>query len=134
MRIVEATIAVLLILVSLVFISSQRTIPENRDIGLVIPSLLDEAARNLSLREEVARMEDEEVIERSVELALKNRINSPIVNLSVELCNSTEVCFLEPYPDTAGDIFSSERVISGSIKNKTTETKRLKVFMWRNNF
>lgn len=134
MRIVEATIAVILILTSLVFLSSQRDFQENRDIGLVLPSLLEEVARNLTMREEVAGSVDEEVIEKNVEVALKSRINSPLVNISVELCNSTEVCFLEPYPNTDEDIFSSERVIGGSIRNKTTETKRIRVFMWRNTF
>ncbi|MFH1802633.1 MAG: hypothetical protein ABH864_04225 [archaeon] len=132
MRVIEATIAAILILATLVFLSAQRPVYDNRDVGLVLPSLLDEVARNLTFREDVAENKDEEVIEGFVEASLKERLQSPVLNLSVEICNVTEVCFLEPYPDTDEDIFSSERVISGSIKNETFEPKKVKVFMWRN--
>lgn len=133
LRIVEATIAVLIIFVALIFISSNRSIPDNRDIGLEIPSLIDEIARNLTFREEVANGVNEEPLKSYVELSLRERLANPSLNLSVEICNITEeVCFLSPYPDTDSEIFSSERVISGSVKNKTVEPKKIKVFMWRN--
>lgn len=131
LRIVEATIAVLIVLVALVFLASQRESPENRDIGIVVPSLLDEIARNLTFREYVANSEDEEVMEEYVELSLKEKLVNPTINVSVEVCNLTEVCFLDPYPDTESDIFSSERVVSGSVKNETINPKKIKVFMWR---
>ncbi|MBU0907811.1 MAG: hypothetical protein KKE05_06670, partial [Nanoarchaeota archaeon] len=108
MRVVESTIAVILILGALVFLSSHREAPKSRDLGTVIPPLLDEIARNLTFREDVANSLDEEIIEEDVKEVLKERLNAPTLNLSVELCNATEMCFLEPYPDTDGDIFSSE--------------------------
>jgi hypothetical protein len=93
--------------------------------------LMEEIARNLTFREKVANGENEEGLEQYVELSLKNGISNPTLNISVEICNLTEVCFLEPYPDTDSDIFSSERIISGSIKNKTILPKKIKVFMWQ---
>jgi hypothetical protein len=134
LRIVEATIAVLIILVSIVFLASKREIPENRDVGLVVPSLMDEIAKNLTFREDLAKGNNEEILEKEIELSLKKRLDSPIVNVSVKICNLTEVCFLEPYPDTDEDIFSSERVISGSVKNETIKPKKVKIFMWKNTF
>ena len=134
LKIIEATIAILIIFVSLVFLSAQRKIPESADVGSVIPSLMEEIARNLTFRESLADGEDEEILERDIELSLKDKLKNPIINISVEICNATvtEVCYLNPYPDTEQDIFSSERVISGSVKNKTIEPKKVKVFMWRN--
>lgn len=131
MRVVEATIAVVIILTALVFLSAQRSVPDNRDIGLVLPGLLDEIARNLTLRENVAEDLDEEEIEEFVEISLRARMENPALSFSVEICNVSEMCFLEPYPDTEQDIFASERVISGSIKNETFDPKKVKVFMWR---
>ena len=131
MRVVEATIAVVIILTALVFLSAQRSVPDNRDIGLVLPGLLDEIARNLTLRENVAENLDEEEIEEFVEISLRARMENPALSITVEICNVSEMCFLEPYPDTEQDIFASERVISGSIKNETFYPKKVKVFMWR---
>lgn len=131
LRIVEATIAILLIFVALVFLSGQREGVQSRDVGEVVPPLMDEISRNLSFREKVAGGGDEEVIENYVEKTLKLKIPSSALNVSVEVCNLTEVCFLDPYPDTESDIYSSERIVSGSIKNKTFEPKKIKVFVWR---
>ena len=131
LKIVEATIAVMIILVALVFLSVQRDVPERRDIGGEVPPLMDELARNLTFRERLAEGEDEEILENQLKLALETRIKNPAFEISVKVCNLTEVCFLEPYPDTEQDIYSSERVISGSIKNESIEPKKVKVFMWR---
>jgi hypothetical protein len=132
LRIVESTIAVILVLVALVFLSAHRAAPESIDVGVILPGLLDEVARNLTLREKVVGDYDEESTESAIESTLSEKIENPSVNLSVEICNVTEVCFLEPYPDTESDIFSSERVISSSIKDETFEPRRIKVFLWRN--
>jgi hypothetical protein len=132
LKVVEATIAVLIILASLVFLAARREVPQNRDIGLVVPPLIDELARNLTFRENLANGESKAILEKNLELSLKDRLNNPVINISVRICNLTEPCFLEPYPDTEEDIFSSERVISGSIKNETFEPKKVKVFMWKN--
>jgi hypothetical protein len=133
LRVVEATIAVIIILVAFVFLSAQRAAPESRDVGTVLPGLLDEVARNLTLREEVAGNYDEDSVESSIELTLNAKLENPSVNLAVEICNITEVvCFLEPYPDTESDIFASERVISSSIKDENFNPKKVKVFLWRN--
>ncbi len=131
LKIVEATVAVIIILVALVFLSAQRDIPERRDIGREVPPLMDELARNLTFREKIAEREDEEVLENQLKLALEAKIKNPAFEISVKICNLTEVCFLEPYPNTEQDIYSSERVISGSIKNESVEPKKVKVFMWR---
>ena len=53
MRVVEATIAILIILVALVIISSQGVVHEARDFTEILPPLLDEVAQNLTLREEI---------------------------------------------------------------------------------
>jgi len=53
MRVVEATLAVVIILGVLVVVSSRQIVSEQKDLGEIIPSLLDEVAKNETLRESI---------------------------------------------------------------------------------
>jgi hypothetical protein len=131
MRIIESTIAVMIVLGTIVLLSSQRVAVKSVDLGAELPSLLDETARNTTLREEIARNSDESQIEEGLELSLGDRLNNPGINVSVELCNLTEPCFLSPYPDTDEEIFSAERIVSGNVKEIGFDPRKIKVFIWR---
>ena len=133
MRVVEATIAILLIFGVLIVVASQRTVPEKRDLSGVIPPVLDELAQNFSLREKVVALnkDNEENTEQEIKLAMEENIDNPSFEYEVEICDLGEVCYLEDYPNTEEEIFTSERVISSSIKNESFSPKRVKVFLWR---
>ena len=130
MRIIEATVAVLAVLVALILLSSFRVSHKTEDLNKILPPLLDEIAQNKTLREGIVN-NNKTVSEGLVTSSLKARITNPALNYSVRVCNLSEVCYLEPYPsNTEKNIFTSERVISASIKNETFEPKKVKVFLW----
>lgn len=132
LRIVEATIAILLVLSAIILLSSQRTVKQETDLGTTIPSLLDELARNLTFREKIASGGNDAEVKSIALSFLEEKVASPSTNLSVVICNVEEPCYLEPYPDTEQEIFSYERVISGSVMEPNFEPKKIKVFAWRN--
>ncbi|MBU0466596.1 MAG: hypothetical protein KKD94_02385 [Nanoarchaeota archaeon] len=132
MKIVEATIAVLIILVAIMLLSSQGDVYEGRDFSEILPLLLDEIAQNLTLREEIISDYDEDASETSIEESLKARITNPLLEYSIEICDLDEVCYLKPYPSDAEDnIFASERVVSADIKNQEFAPKKIKFFLWK---
>jgi len=131
MRVIEATIAILLIVGTLLIVSSQRNIPERRDLSETLPSLLDEIAHNLTLREEIIKNNDVTISEAMVEASLGLRLRNPSLNYKVEICNLEDFCALDHYPDTDEEIFAYERVVSSSLAVNTFEPKKIKVFLWR---
>lgn len=133
MRMVEATIAIMLILGVLIVLASQKRSQQPESLDEKLPVLLDEVANNFSLREEILSETDENVIETKLENNFKNKIN-PAFDYSVEVCkldSEVDSCFLTPYPNVDSDIFSSERVISSSINKISFEPMKIKLFMWK---
>lgn len=130
-RIVEATIAILLIFGTLLILSSQRSAQVSETSPQNIPDILDEVARDESMRRDVL-LEDEEAQEDLIENFLESRAYSRGYNYSVELCELSEPsCYLAQYPDTDSDVYVYERVISTTLDDPTFAPKRIKVFVWR---
>lgn len=131
MRVIEATIAVLAIFAALVLISSYRTSHKAENLGEILPPLLDELAQNKTLRAEILS-NNEDAAKRLVMNSLKMRIKNPSLNYSAEICNLSEVCYIQPYPSEAGEeIFAYERIISADVKESIFEPKKIKVFLWK---
>jgi hypothetical protein len=131
LKIIEAVIAVLVILGAVLIISSNREVPEAKSLDRILPPLLDELAQNRTLRESIIN-NDEEPNENAIAESLKTKINNPSLEYSVEICDLTESCYLEPYPaDLDGSVFASERIISADIKTENFNPKKIKVFLWK---
>lgn len=132
MRVVEATIAILLILGAIIVISPRKATGDGVDFNEILPPLLEELSQNLTLRVEIVRNSAEESLESRIENSLSLRINNPSLNYSVEICDLTEPCALDPYPlDFEQDIFSSERVIGASIPETDFTPRKVKIFLWQ---
>jgi len=96
LRIIEATIAVLIILGVLVIISFNS---RNKNGGLgpeeILNPLLEEIAKNASLREDIIL--NSSASETHLSLFLSEKIN-PYFNYSVRVCYADEICPLANYP------------------------------------
>ncbi|MBU0760646.1 MAG: hypothetical protein KJ600_04645 [Nanoarchaeota archaeon] len=134
MRVVEATIAILIIFGVLLVIVPKKTSSEEKDFSEILPGLLDELAQNLTLREElISGAKEDGFLEGEIETLLGQRIKNPSLSYSVEICELDEICYLEPYPaDVEEDIYAAERVVSASIKNLDFSPKKIKIFLWQN--
>lgn len=129
MRIVEATVAVLIILAAMLLLSSHRTGSESLDLGKNLPQYLDEIANDGSLREEILHSPNESETEKSLENFVRTRMN-PATNYYIEICELSEPCYLDPYPDTEQEVFAAERVISTTLDEPGFSPKKIKIFVW----
>ena len=126
LRIVEAGIAVLIVLsVLLVVTTSQRGERATEDLSGVLPGLLDEVAKNSTLRNIIVSQPPGDAT-AAVISNIEDKI-SPAFEYSVRICSPEKVCGLSEYPGT--DVFAAERIISSSLQ--TFDPKKLKIFLWR---
>ena len=134
LRLVEAVIAIMLVLGVLVFISSNRKSNVESSLSEQIPPLLEEIAKDTTLREGIVTSEDAAI--ESKENEIKNFLNERVTNLligcDVEICEpiNEALCPIQPaYPsDAEGEIFVSERVVSSILPQYAP--KKVKIFLW----
>ncbi len=135
LRIVEATMAVLIILGALFVISSKREIDNRGDLTSILRKLLDEVAKNQEMRQKVVNYntsenitdaENKQILE-DIGGFLDARINNPILDYSISICKSNVTCpIYDQYPvDSPSDIYAAERIITAE------DIKKIKIFMWR---
>ncbi len=130
LKIVEAMLSILLIGGVMIILSFQnrsaRISDENWE---VLPQILNEVARNETLREKI--ITNESGINSEIEEFVKQRINSLRFEHSVAVCTLEGEC-LNPHSVAVGkEIFTAERVISTSSDYTEFEPKIVKVYMWR---
>ena len=127
-RIIEAVIAIMIIFgVLLTIYGTRQAIISQRDLSEIIPSLLEEISKNVTLREKI--VSNSNAIP-DINSFLANRIKEPYINYSVQICNPNDLCSLSSYPkNTQGDIFTSERIISATLTQYNP--KKVKIYLWR---
>jgi len=135
-RILEATIAITIILGVIVIVVSSRQRPSEPDLSATITPLLDEIAQNSTLRNDVVQKYDfvntrnNAYVISELNAFLAARITNPSLNFSVSICNPALVCGLENYPrDVSGDVYAESRTLSSTLKEY--EPKTVKIFLWR---
>jgi hypothetical protein len=128
LRIIEATIAILLVLGVLMVVITTRRAREEPDFSDVLPPLLDEIAKNVSLRERIvsAGEGERENVEVELEDFLSSRVRKPF-DYKIRVCEPRDICGLEEYP--MADIFAAERVVSSTLE--IYDPKKVKIFLWR---
>lgn len=131
LRIVEASIAVVIVLGVILIISRNQNTRTERDISEFIPGFLNEMALNTAWRDKV--FNDETGAVSDFESYLNNKIENQKIGYKGVICkNIYETCGgLANYPDDAeGGIFSGERVISASLGAGNYSPKKVKLYLW----
>lgn len=127
-RIIEMVFAVIIISIVVLTLAANRKTQSERDLSEILPTLLEEVARNAKLREQILA-EGPDAEDEVVEF-LSERIKNPSLSYDVKICNLEDVCSLDEYPD-AREVFAGERVISKTLKSpEETGPKKLKLFVW----
>lgn len=130
LRILEAILAVLIILGALLFVVAKNNAQNLENISDALckeaEGVLDEISKNNSLRESVLDQND-----LSIRDFLKNRINNPLVDYRVKICNPEELCSLNEGGLDKLDVCASERLITTTPSRTTFQPKKLKVFLFR---
>lgn len=130
-RIIEASIAVLIILSALIIVSQIRQAKSEKDISESISPMLEEIAKNTVMREQIITDTDdsdeaEEMIRQFIGLKLKNQN----IGYNVTICESDKVCGLGKYPTgLEGNMYAGSRIIS-SILATNDSPKKVTLFLW----
>src|SRR3989338_10469968 len=135
-RIVEASVGILLVLGVLLVLFTQNNQVEKRDLSADLSPLIEEIANNLSLREDIVKLnltnpDNVNSIRLKINEFLATRITNPNMAYNVSICAlSDSVCPLNitPYPTSIDNqIYTKERVISPYSEDYLP--KKVKIFV-----
>ncbi|MEM4271545.1 MAG: hypothetical protein QXD13_00400 [Candidatus Pacearchaeota archaeon] len=130
-RIIEVTIAILLIFAAIIIVAERRKVQSERDLTIIINPLLEEIAKDNTLREKiiadtnVSYEAENELIE-----FLRARLEKePYIGYNITICNYNEVCGLDKYPENArGSVYAGTRIISATLSR--VAPKKVNLFLW----
>ncbi|MBS3091423.1 hypothetical protein J4217_03190 [Candidatus Pacearchaeota archaeon] len=130
-RILEASIAIIIIFGVLAFMVQEKKINNGKDLSQELPTLLDEIANNNILREKIVTTADVAGVEAEIEDFLATKLTNPNIKYKVKICEMDNTpCPLVPYPTTIdNEVYTKERTIS-SVLTKIAP-RRVKIFMWQ---
>ena len=136
LRIVEASIGIIVILGVLVAISYRQN--KSVDPSLELAPYLDEMAKNKVLREEIINYDlidsnnpDNDIAIEKITSFFSSKINRDNYNLYIRICPLEDLCPIENYPiNFDGNIYSAERIIS-SGRTEGFTPRKVKVFVWQ---
>jgi len=136
-RIIEAVIAIMIIFGVLLVVAQNRTVRTEIDLTDQIPPLLDELAKDVTLRKKIVEQYvsangpadvDNMVILDEVRLFLDEKITNPRIGFEIAICDATSICSLATFPDVGSDVFAGERIISATLTD--FEPKKVKLFLY----
>ena len=133
-RIVEATIAILLLAGTLFFlISKQETNNSGFDAFQLIKPIVNEVAKNISIREAIlSDTYTTNSAENTILEILSNKLSNPSFGYNVTICDAftNNSCGSSgDYPSSAKELYSEERIISATLTSFSP--KILKIYLWR---
>ncbi|MBI3333974.1 hypothetical protein HYZ97_00620 [Candidatus Pacearchaeota archaeon] len=126
LRIVEAIVAVLIILTSVLIVLANKKVQEEGDVCTMIPELLDEIAKNQTLREEILNGDV-----TGTTMFLQTQIRNPALNFEVRSCEPDDLCGLVQGEADQIDICAGERIISTTRGQSEFNPKKLKLFLFK---
>ena len=124
LRIVEAVISILIVFGAVLTVSTTAPTSRSSDICESLSPILDEIARNITLRSEILGGTT-----KGTDDFLANRVRNPAIDREVKICELDGVC---PHTKSGIDnveICASERVISSTLAELMP--KKLKVFLFK---
>lgn len=140
LRIVEATLGIILILGAVLIFYQKNNISNAENFGENLPSLADEIAKNNTLRNEIISLNTSNLVERSVVESnirdfLMSRITNPELNCTVRVCPAGESCsFVQNDANFKGSVYTYERILSAEINESTFNPaitpKKIKLYVW----
>ncbi len=130
MRVVEASISILIILSILFILYNRGTQTDEVSFDERGNDILDELASNITFRTYVLDNNREEATR-----AVASKLPESYISYEVRICEVNDVCGMSAY--TENNVYVSERVISSSLErgpNPVTGepgSKKVKLFIWR---
>ncbi len=131
LRIVEASISIVIIAgVLFLFISQAREV-KKPDLSERARDILEEISRSSLLRTAIlnynTNSNPSENIPVDVETYISNRIPENYLDYKARICNVNSACGIE-YIE--GEVYSAERLISTTIEMVNFAPKKIRLFIW----
>jgi len=132
LRIVEASIAILIIMAVLLIVSQRTVVQTQTDLSEKITPMLEEIAKNVTMREAVITdNETSNYAETILRGFIGQRLKDPNIGYDLKICNYQDVCGLDSYPkDAKGNVYSAGRIISSTLSSEGTGPKKIQIFLW----
>lgn len=139
-KIVEASIAILLIFAVIIILVGRNNIKKTEDLSKDIPAILEEIAVNNNLRKEVLNYDIDKsksdpanrAVITNIEDFVKTRVR-PGINYTVEICKTDDECTIgETYPQSRDGVYAGERIISSEPGRSKISPRKVKIFLWKN--
>lgn len=125
LRIVEALVSVLIVFGAVLTVSTTQQQPANGDICATIAPLLDEVAKNNTLRSEILAGKTGET-----EKFLAQHIKNPALDREVKICELDQFpCSHSKIGYDNVEICAEERIIGSSLEG--FDPKKLKIFLFK---
>lgn len=136
MKIIEASISIIIIMGVLFFVFSQsnQVSLEDEDFNELNRDLLEEIALKPKLRQAVltdtGRATSGGVSSNNLEINefLSERLSEYPLNYSFKICLINDACGLSKYH---GNVYAQERVISADVTKPKLAPKKIRLFLWR---
>lgn len=128
MRIVEASISILIILSVLFFLYTKDVQSENLELDERAQNVLRELSSDSSFRESVLSNRTDDVRQ-----AIALRIPESHLAFEARVCDLDEVCGKSNFTETS--VYAAERVISSSLEKNPASggaaPRKVRLFIWR---
>ena len=140
LRIVEATLSIMIVLSVLLLIAGQNKPIYQKNIGELIPPVLQKMSEDKLLRGEILNYDlnlgretaSNADILKNINIFIKKELKNPALNSSVSICKLDFPCPVEPFPIASnGEIYSQERVVGTDYWKVGFQPRKVKIFVWR---
>jgi|GEM_PF-1760428 len=130
LRIIEATIAILLIIGSVILVIEKNKPSTQDDLTERFSNLLEEAVKNPELRESITDNSKKENKEDDLGEYLLPKIDSGLFSFKTAVCDISLEC---PAPDgipSNKEIYTSERLVTAAPASQNYNPQRVRLFVW----
>ena len=125
LRIVEASVSILIIAGVLFFLFNRQGFTSPPDYSERARNILEEIAKSPTLRESI--LNDNSNIQQDLDQFAEERIEENFLSYEIIVCEVDEACGKSSY--TEGEVYSAERVISSTIND--IGPKKIRLFIWQ---
>lgn len=124
LRIVEASIAIVIIMGVLFTYTIRETSAQDPDWSQDAREILEEASRSPEIRKNILSSRGE--VPENLELLVEYRLPD-FLNYEIRICEVGDVCGMD-YVE--GNVYAGERVFSTSIDSEEFHPKKVRIFIW----
>lgn len=139
LRIVEATLSVIIILSAVLIFYQSKQVKQTDNFADNLPTLVDEVVKNDAYRGEILHIDFANVnsvgdTQKEINLFLSGKIDRPDLNYSFIICKADESCSLPKISNLASDVYSYERIVSTNLTqnfDSLTTPRKVKLYIWK---